>query len=419
MKVVHVSTSATRGGAARAMLRLHLGLLKANCESSIFALDSTGDAPCVRGLSVPQGNFARLRRKFLRAMGHGRIRPPTTSHDSFSDDRSIYSCEVEWQLPRADVTHLHWTTGFIATLRFFRYCSTPVVWTLHDMNPFTGGCHYSEGCDRFNEVCGHCPQLDSQQSPDASSAIQGRKALIHGAVSAGKLVVVAPSSWMADSARRSTIMRSFTIEVIPYGVDLERFRPIDRTAAREELGLPPNACVLFFCADYQTPRKGIIQLFAALQQLCTIPKLVLLSVGDGAPVTELPVEHRRLGRLDDDEMIARAYAAADLFVIPSLEDNLPNTVLESIACGTPVVGFAAGGIPEAIGESGVTVPVGDVNGLATAARALLADEPLRIQLGKAARARAEKHYSAALQASRYVALYERLMAAQARNPFNA
>lgn len=414
MRVSHLSTSADGGGAARAMMRLHLGLLATACDSSVFFLEGSDRWPSGRRLAISNSFVARLRRKYFRFAGRGRVRPPSLAHDSFSDDRSVFNAEVSRQLPATDVVHLHWVTKFFDAPQLLPKLQSPAVWTLHDMNPFTGGCHYSEGCERFATRCGRCPQLGSTRERDAAAACHGRKNTIQRNVSPDRLVIVAPSTWMAENARRSTVFQSYTTETIPYGIDLDRFQPMERTAARKQLGIEANVPLLLFCADYQTPRKGFSQFISALEHLRTLPRLAVLSVGDGAPTTELPVPHHRLGRINDDAQMARAYSAADVFLIPSLEDNQPNTILEALACGTPVIGFATGGIQEAIGEAGITVPLHDVAALALAVQTLLTDDARRINLGRAARARAERHYPASLQASRYISLYERLKAQSAR-----
>ena len=399
------------------MLRLHLGLLAAKFDSSVLAFESDREWPEVRRLVPSSSGVARLRRRLLRTLGHGRIRPPSARHDAFSDGRTVYGTELTRQFPAGSIAHLHWVTKFVDAARFLGKLHSPAVWTLHDMSPFTGGCHYSEGCNRFEGHCGLCPQLDSRRIRDAATYNQNRKAGIHRAVPPGTLFIVAPSTWMAHHARRSTVLRPYATEVIPYGVDLTVFQPSDQKIARQQLGIPINSSVLLFCADYPTPRKGFSQFLNLVEQLRTLPDLVILSVGNGAPSIELPVTHRRLGQINDDHQMARAYAAADIFLIPSLEDNQPNTILESMACGTPVVGFSTGGIPEAIDDAGISVPLHDIAALAAAVQTLLSDRSRRQQLGRAARTRAEKNYSISLQAARYIELYKQLLITHSQESF--
>jgi glycosyltransferase involved in cell wall biosynthesis len=290
--------------------------------------------------------------------------------------------------------------------------SIPIVWTLHDMNTFTGGCHYDANCGRYKTGCGECPALDSESPNDLSRAIFKRKAAIFDRLSPERLRIVTPSRWLADAARGSELLKKFSCEVIPYGLDLDVYKPMDRTLCRQELKIPVDAKVVLFVADSnQNKRKGFSLLTEALAQIADIQGLVLASIGGASNSMSASIPYISLGQLQDDKSIAAAYSAADVMVIPSLQDNLPNTVLEAMACGTPAVGFDVGGIPDMIqnGVTGFLAPLRDVNGLAGAVRLALSDEN-RGQLASACRARAVVEYDSAVQARRYLDLYNSISA---------
>jgi glycosyltransferase involved in cell wall biosynthesis len=290
---------------------------------------------------------------------------------------------------------------------------TPVVRTLHDMTFYTGGCHFDAGCGKYTARCGACPQLGSRKERDLSRQIWQRKRAALSALPAGCLHLVAASRWVAREANRSSLLQDFPITVIPYAVDTEVFRPRDRRVVRDALGISPDASVILFVAGViNDPRKGFAVLAQALQGLRHLPNLLLLSVGSGQPPVRVQVPHLDLGQIKNERLLSLAYGAADVFVIPSLEDNLPQTVLEATACGIPVVGFAVGGIPDMVrtGVTGLLVPPQDVNALRAAINDLLQDPTRRTEMTANCRRIAVQEYAQEVQARRYVELYQTMLA---------
>lgn len=328
----------------------------------------------------------------------------------FSDDRTMFGVEPWSQCPNADVLQLHWVAGFLDYGAFFRWLpeKTRLVWTLHDMNAFTGGCHYDAGCGRFTQGCGACPALGSRQDEDLSAQVWRRKQKSLEALPAGKLHIVTPSRWLAEQAKRSALLSRFPRSVIPYGLDTDVFRPRDPHAERERLGIPLRSKVILFLADgVSDPRKGCDLLLQALAGITDSPDLFLLTLGRGEPVEFRGFPHVHLDAVADDSRLSSVYSAADVFVAPSLQDNLPNTVLESMACGTPVVAHSAGGIPEAVrqNETGFLVPSGDVAELGSAIRRVLENDSMRADMSRNCRRIATAEYAIDIQARRYVTLY--------------
>ncbi len=281
----------------------------------------------------------------------------------------------------------------------------PLVWRLSDMWAFTGHTAYSYECERWRTGCGSCPHLDvyPRLRRERPHLLWRWKRTVY---SRSRLVVVAPSRWLAGLVRESPLLGRFPVHLIPNGVDLDVFTPRPRDEARRALGLDPDRpTVLFATPDLDDPRKGGA-VPAVLDILAGGDRRSQLVAGDGGPAA--PRAGAPLGRLDD-ERLALAYAAADVFVLPTLAENLPNTALESIACGTPVAAFAVGGVVDAVrdGETGRLAPLGDAEALGAAVRGLL-DADLR----DSCRAVAEREFAAEREARAFADLYEEVVAAR-------
>ena len=285
------------------------------------------------------------------------------------------------------------------------------MWTMRDMNPFTGGCHFSNGCERFAVGCGSCPQLGQPSPNDVSRTYLGvRRAALQGV----NLHVVAPSRWMLDHARRSPVFeeaRSF--RRIPTGVETNVFQPHDKEAARKALGVPPGRLVIGFGSErLDNVRKGLTQGLEALARLGSERPVQVLCFGEELPKWALPegLPVHSLGYVSDPDVLAQAYSAADCFVLSSLEDNLPKTGLEALACGTPVVAFNAGGIPDFVvpGETGLLAETGDTGDLARQLDWMVEHDEERTAMGQRARELVLEHFTAEGQAGAYRDLYESL-----------
>lgn len=417
MRILHLSTNDIGGGAARAAHRLHSGLRRAGIDSTMLVANRQGDDPSVRMLPAAAG-LTHLRQRLRGRLIGAQFKPYRATRpkglEPFSDDRSRYGADLVAALPPCDVVTLHWVAGMLDYQQFFRTVPrhTPVVWRLSDMNAFTGGCHYDEECGRYLAACGACPQLGSRRANDLSHQIWRRKRAAFDQVPPGRLHIVALNTWIADEVRRSALLSGVPVSRIPNGLDTTIFAPQDKADARAALGLPQDAkVVLFVAASVGNRRKGFALLAEALAGMADLPGLHLISLGRGAGAIDGRIPHRNLGSLSDDRLIAQVYNAADLFVIPSLQDNMPSTALESIACGTPVVGFDVGGVAEMVrpGLTGLLAPKADVAGLRAAMLALLGDKPRRQAMGERCRQIALSEYRQELQAERYIALYRSLV----------
>jgi len=417
MRVVHLATVDVEGGAARAAFRLHKGLVEAGADSAMLVRKKVSPVDSVRlapGLEPEDSFFWNLIEKFYLE-----ARRTPISNTYFSIGYPGPDLTEHPLIQSADVVHLHWVAGFQSSVSIARLgtLGKPLVWTVHDQRPFTGGCHFSAGCTGYQKDCAGCPQLqeDSFEVPAANLADQLQLLPVDA------ITVVAPSRWLADCARRSALFSRSRVETIPYGIETDCFQPQPREATRQRLGLPASGFQLLLGADYGSEkRKGFLELMAALQ-LCLNERLFqqrlqrgevsLLAFGRPNPeLNRLTIPVKYFGYVDSDKTLASIYAAANLFILPSLEDNLPNTVLESMSCGTPALAFNVGGLPDLItdGVTGRLVPAGNIPELSAALLSLIANAQECERWGSHCRQQIMKEFSLGAQARRYLDLYEKL-----------
>ena len=420
MRVLHLSTADAGGGAARAAHRLHTGLRSLGVDSSMLVLRRTSGDPTSHKVTFSTDLLTRLRRSYRNRQirrDFARYKPTLPAgFEWFSDDRT----EVGYDLVRDvvkrgpwDVINLHWVGGLVDHELFFPHLppAVPLVWRLADMGALTGGCHYDGGCGKFTATCGACPVLGSTVDDDLSRQVWRRKRAALAAIPDDRMTLVGTSRWIAAESRRSSLLKRFPVRVIPNGLDTEAFAPRDKASARATLGVPADAAVVLFVAEAtDVRRKGFAYLVDALGRLGGVPNLFLLSVGERLPVLpeELRLPRLHLGRVTDDHRLSVAYSAADVFVIPSLQESFGQTVTESMACGTPVVGFDAGGIPDMVrpGVTGELAPVGDANALADRIAEVLLNPVRWRQNAGTCRRVAVDEYGLRLQAERYLELYQ-------------
>lgn len=416
MKITHLSTYHLSGGAAIAATRLHRALLRAGIESTLLVEQVAKPEPGVVGLSE-----GFLGRKWTTAR-FALDRLTFVPHEKDKSVRFHFSPAqvganvVEHPAVReADVLHLHWTNfGFLSLIGLEKLVrlGKPIVWTLHDQWAFTGGCHFSRGCTRYLTQCQRCPYLRNPGPNDLSARTFTRKAAI--LTPDTPLQIVTPSRWMADEARESRLLEWFPVTTIPNTIDQTVYRPLDRNAALARFGLtdPSRPRLLFGSFNITDPRKGFQYFADALKLLRQQhpnlePELLVFGKG-GEELSGLPYSVRPLGVLTNDEDIVAAYNAADAMVVPSLEDNLPNTIVEALSCATPVVAFKTGGIPEMIRQfkTGYLADVADtpklMNGLA-----FILNHPNRNELRQQARQSAGDLFGEEAVVREHIFLYQK------------
>jgi glycosyltransferase involved in cell wall biosynthesis len=414
VRVLGIAANDVLGGAARSAYRLHQGLSRAGVEARMLVRWKHSEDSSVTGLDASWQDEEHVASE--RAIRQRWVRENRTDRTDTLFSLGMPSIDiaahplVRW----ASVLHLHWCANFQGPASFgsLTALGTPVVWTLHDEWGYTGGCHYTAGCERYRDACDACPQLREDPLRLVGQGFDARRAAWIDA----PLTVVAPSRWLADRARASAILGDHDVHLIPYGLDTGLFRPASRparSAFRAAHGIADDAVVLAFGVDrIGERRKGYAHLLRALEGLSGA---TLLRFGDASGIghgDELALPSVDLGPIQNDADLALAYAAADAFVLPTLEDNLPNGVLEAMACGTAVIAYATGGIPDVIddGIEGLLVPTGDVERLARTLRVAVAAPADLGRMGQAGRERAERDHTLCRQAERYASLYRECVA---------
>ncbi|MFC1576911.1 glycosyltransferase family 4 protein [Candidatus Omnitrophota bacterium] len=404
------------GGAGKSALRLHRGFRSIGVESKMLVLHRNSSDNDIARLKKDYSIFSivynGLSRRLisLKVFTHKNTRQK--GMDIFTDCRSPYAVSKNLLVQEADIIHLHWIATMVDHSEFFsNNKNKAIVWTLHDNNPFTGGCHVAGDCRKCESGCGACPQLGSTDPDDLSKKIFKRK---EEACKGCNIHIVAPSKYLADFAKKSLLFKEFSINVIPNGVSTSVFTERNKKYSRDLLNLPQDKTLLLCGADYSSENKGFKYLAQALKLLKNEKSAALVLFGkyNKALFKDVGVPVYHLGYIYKEELLSHVYSAADMCVMPSLADSFGNVILESMACGTPVVGFNAGGIPELIKsqKTGLLAKVRDAQDLAEKIEWMMHHPAERQQMGDAARKLVEQEYTMQIQARRYLKLYEAIPA---------
>jgi glycosyltransferase involved in cell wall biosynthesis len=419
-KILMLNENDESGGAARAAIRLATGLRRRGADLRMAVQRKDGDRYwIVRGESKKQ-------KLLSRSMGYIDRLPnvvyPERGKADWSNNWFPNDIGKVFEFDRYDLLHLHWMGGGFLPMRTLAKINLPMVWTLHDMWSFTGGCHYSGDCNHFQDACGSCPQLGSRTVNDLSA--RNLRAKRH-AFERKKVQIVSPSNWLAEAARKSSLFRQFDISVIPYGIDPKAFRPIDRRTARDVLGLPQDARIALFGAVNATrdDRKGFSLLCSAIGELARdgarADNMQLVVFGSSEPrdPPELGIPVRFLGKLSDDASLACLYSSADVLVLPSRQENLANAVIEAMACGTPAVAFDIGGNSDLVEhmKTGYLVKPFDTSDLAAGISWLLGDRDRLKAISEAVRRECERKYDLDVVCAQYEDVYRKAVAACERS----
>ncbi|WDN90084.1 hypothetical protein BuS5_03054 [Desulfosarcina sp. BuS5] len=414
------------GGAGKAAYRLHKGLQAVGVDSTMLVLNKKSGDPSVKALP---NDYSRGITNCLDVSAYnspvwnqqaGRWHKLISEYpnrpvglEMFTDAVSDVRLDRVREIQEADIINLHWIAGSMdCPSAPLAIGNKPIVWTLHDMNPFTGGCHYAGDCVKYKTSCGACPQLGSDNDTDLSSHVWKQKYDVYKFLN---INIVTPSRWLGKCAAESKLFSSFPVTIIPNGFPIDIFKPYPKAEIRKELNIPESAKVILFGADsVLNERKGFKYLIEALNK---IPlkignDMVILTFGSLPNGIKISSKYSvmNFGSIADEEQLALAYSAADVFVLPSLEDNLPNTVVEAMACGVPVVGFDIGGIPDMIEhkKTGYLVKPKDINGLIEGIDWVISSISSGIDFLKECRIKVEKEYALEVQANAYRDLYERI-----------
>lgn len=344
MKSLLVNTSDIQGGAARAAYRLHEGLQQIGIDSKMLVQIKSSKDESIIGPESNLGNKMSYVRSFVDSFPLRYYR--NFQHTPWSPQWLPKHISKKINDIASDIVHLHWICGGFVPIREVAKIDRPIIWTLHDMWAFTGGCHYNGTCDRYKETCGKCPQLSSDKEKDLSKRVWNRKREYWDNLD---FTVVTPSKWLANCARSSSLFENKKIEVIPNGLDLEKFKPVAKDEAKKALNLPLDKKLILFGAMNSTAdkRKGYQYLKSAINLLSEDLNFEAVVFGNSNEGEQLDIKVNYMGNFPDD-ILNTLYSAADVFVAPSVQDNLPNTIMESLACGTPSVAFNIGGMADMI-----------------------------------------------------------------------
>jgi glycosyltransferase involved in cell wall biosynthesis len=415
MKIAHFTSELT-GGAGIAAQRLNGALRQQDIDSCLYY---ESGVPLAAGCHRVFENQSFTRRN-LAALAQAWRNRRNSPGCLVTSPRWVHRTRLQDFGPSPNVINLHWIARWIDQPSFFASLPTdlPVVWSLHDMNPFTGGCHHAGDCERFTNHCRDCPQLKNPGPRDDAFRFFEIKKRCY----AGKnLHVISSSDWMNAQARRSALLRhARSFRTIPLGLDTQSFKPIDKSCARQAFAIDSERFVVgFACADLSSRDKGGALLVEALHALADKAKITFLVFGagklpDGGGRSEPDGRYQiiELGGINSPHLQSVFYSACDVFAAPSRIESFGLTALEAMACGTPVVAFHTGGLVDVVadGETGLLEKsVASVEGLHDQLDWMLQHPTERQNMGLAARQRVEKQFTSTLMAKRYIDLYNRLL----------
>lgn len=358
MKVVSLSTKDSFGGAARVAYRLHEEVNKEGIENILLVNAKRTNTSTVRLASDfhnPLNYWTYRLRKFeiwyqerLRRINWAKY---PNKEDKILSDVAVSLLQNSLDKLDFDLIHMHWVGESFVDFTELTKVKNPIIWTIHDCFSFTALCSYFETCEKYKTHCEACPQLASNKKKDLSYSVFEMKQKRYSALN---FHIVSPSRWLAERAKESSLLRDYPVTVIPNGIDTSTFYPVDKGEARKHIGLDPHKKTILFggISALADPRKGGLLLSESLKQLSQkysaddVQLLVFGAEQKNAYLFDFPVTY--LGYVDKEDDLRIAYNAADITVVPSKYENFPNTILESLSCGTPVVGFDIGGNPDMI-----------------------------------------------------------------------
>ena len=416
MRVLIVNTSERTGGAAVAANRLMMALINHGIKTKMLVRDKLSDSLTVVALpKSPWLHWNFLWERFVIFVRCGFSRKHLFEIDLANTGTDITRLR---EFQEADVIHLHWINQGMLSLNGIRKIlrsGKPVVWTMHDIWPATAICHVTLGCRHFTTQCHSCRLLGNRQGDDLSTTVWQRKLrMLEGET----IHYVACSRWLESEAKASALLNGHKIASIPNPIDTHIYHQYSKEEARQRLGLPQDRKLILFASQRVTnENKGMDYLIEACRQLSNLtesqaPYEVVILGGHAEEVVEqLPLKAHALGYVNDEQRIVDVYNAADVFVLPSLSENLPNTIMEAMACGLPSVGFKVGGIPEEIDHkrNGYVAEYRNAEDLARGIRWVLEEADYEA-LSRNAIQKVAHNYSQQSVALRYAEVYQQAMA---------
>ncbi len=416
MKTILLNTF-DKGGAGVAAHRLHKAFDAVSVQSQLMYLYGKGNDDDIYILAE---NFFNkkiaLAKLAWEKLGFAFQVKNKDDRFRFSTATQGYNLLSNAWVQQADIIHLHWiNNGFLSIedIEKLKTLNKPIVWTMHDMWAMTGGCHHSRDCENYKKQCGNCFYLKNPTDNDISHQVNQRKQEAYANLN---ITFIACSNWLAERAKKSGLLKNKRVEVIPNPIDTTVFTPNDKRLAKDKFKLATDAiCISFVAADVGNARKGFEYLRKALWLLKNKhpdweDKIKLLVMGEEKTAInlDLPFAYTFTGYLTDEKRIIDFYNASDVFVLPSLEENLPNTIMEALACGVPSVAFNVGGIPDLINHksNGYLAKYMDITDLAKGIEETLTKSETTQVLQNNARQKAINNYDYKIIAPMVEAIYK-------------
>lgn len=405
MRILFLSTNENRGGAANAQYRIYQGLKKNNIETKMIVINRDSNDLDVIEVKKLNRIIRKIKLKIINYFLKFRYHPKSMFSLNVISSKDVLEI-IEKINP--DLIHLNWINAGMISIKDISNLNVPIVWTLHDMWAFTGGCHYSNGCLKFQTGCGNCPVLNSRNKIDLSSKLLDLKNKFYS----NEIVYICPSKWLKKMAKESLLLNSHNVKVIPNGIDSKAYKKKSKSYARKYFKIDSSkSLVLFGAMSSKTDeRKGFELLQKALIKTTANFDVVIFGTNTKSHyLDDVGRTVYEIGNLNNDEIIL-AYSTADVMVVPSKEDNLPNTVLESLFCSLPVVAFNIGGLPDMIShkKNGFLASPFSTSELAEGIDWII-NHPQRNEINDFARKYAINNYDIKLIVSRHIELYKTLI----------
>ena len=411
MKILLINTNDISGGAARAAYRLHTGLLKSGVDSTYLVKNKNTNTEKV--ITITDNKY-KLKSKINNRLNNYLIKTYKNRDNTiFSAD--LFSSNIHKIINQMDIdlVHLHWVNGFL-NIKSIGKINKPIVWTLHDMWPFTGGCHYSQNCEKYKIECENCTLLNSNKKNDLSRRIFKQKVKVYNNIK--NLTIIALSKWIADCAKKSEVFKNRRIINLPNPINTKEFEPIDKKNVRRILNLPIDKKIILFgamSAD-SDKRKGYLYLKEALKNI-SISKdeleIVIFGSNKDEIKNEFGIKTKYTGSFSDNLSLKLLYSAADVMVVPSTQENLSNMIMESMSCGIPIIAFDIGGNPDMIEhqQNGYLAKPFESEDLARGMGWVLEDEERHKQLSYNARQKVLKSFDFKRIIPKYIELYKDIL----------
>ena len=417
MKILHLNTTDIEGGAARSAYWLHRALLKKGVDSRMLVGHKlSGDTTVI-------GPERKIKKAFHLALSELDSAPKMfyrrRASDHFSPAWIASFAHRKIKELNPDIVHLHWVCGGFLKPESILKIQKPILWTQRDMWAFTGGCHYSYDCERYKKSCGRCPQLGSHTGWDLSRRLWRRKRKSWKNLN---IAVIAISTWLADCAKASSLFKDHKIEVIHNALDERVFKPMDKSVARKVWNIDPAKKIILFGGidATQNKAKGFKYLLSSLREFsqkefAKDTEAIVFGSWEPKNPPNCGVKLRYLGRLHDDVSLATLYAAADVTVIPSIQEAFGKVAIESLACGTPVACFDCSGLKDIIDhkENGYRAQAFSTEDLTNGIAWILGDEKRWREMSRKAREKIEREFTLSICTEKYLQIYQDILSESA------